>query len=551
MMATIVTGNRLWPLLLLLFPLTISAFFLETAINNGAYFSRDNALKTGNGKPEAKALYECFAGSETLHAHPVEGVVVRNRPDTQPTLALALYSGTACTRTRGKARPALPQVMMLLDPNRIRGVHVVSLKAYGIAPMCNSWQGVKIQEELKPGGALHGLDPKQLPGSLVHWDQNGFRTVEQNAIKWINAIPYEPLSAKRQTAQYLREVVEGHVNPEIAADPKNVEMKALIKSLNTFLGISGDAVFNAPFPMEFLPHLRLNIDDGYDLSERTWQSGGPRAENMPFIRHTYEKNTQPAPLMWSLGDLIGNDKITLEDIRSLKVPMEQMMLSFNRVVDTKENKRAWYHKFEALMEVHLQVLANAWRTFWAWQKANSEIEAARQGIRGPSQDQNASGNRDTSNNQGMNTGMGQGVSGAQATSENQAEQAVDQLGPIRVEIEEEEVPQGSNNNVDVEGQSIIRDVQAENSPLGLRSGVSEFFGDQSDRSGSEKYLDTDFKFDAGMASMYDIESPENVAQGNRDHLAVNEEAKEADIAQDEEGSDNSATLTVNKKRKDT
>lgn len=66
------------------------------------------------------------------------------------------------------------------------------------------------------------------------------RSVEPNAIKWIDAIPYEPLILKRQISQYLREVVEVHVNPAIAASPTSVGSKVLMQNINGFLGITGD-----------------------------------------------------------------------------------------------------------------------------------------------------------------------------------------------------------------------------------------------------------------------------------------------------------------------
>ncbi|KAF3309378.1 hypothetical protein TWF173_010920 [Orbilia oligospora] len=418
---------------LLLLPLirTASGFYLEAAVSQGAYFTRPYPLKSGNGKPEVKGLYECIRASDLLLSNPTEGIAVWNRPGSQPTLAVALYYGSSCSKSHiGKAKP---RVMMLLDPDRIRGVHVVNFNVYGISPECKSWQGVRIREELRFGGALYGYDPSKLrPGSIVHWNEAGIRSIETEAIKWINAIPYEPLTSKRSISQYLREVVETHVNPEVAMDPVREDTKIVMRNINGFLGITGDAIKDHPLAKEYLPQLKLEIDDGYEPLIVATEGLGSNIQIGEVGPAVAEQSKKINPLIWNLEALIANKRATAEDIANQEIPMGELLDSFNLVPDTPSEKRGWYLRFESLMTYNLQVLANAWRIFWAWERAQNELNLARQGVRvgagGMSQTEvlDLNGSQNTGRRQ---NGRNQNVASAQGMTS--------QLDPNRVEIEEE------------------------------------------------------------------------------------------------------------------
>ncbi|KAF3249383.1 hypothetical protein TWF128_007814 [Orbilia oligospora] len=334
-----------------------SGFYLEAAVSQGVYFTRPYPLKSGNGKPEVEGLYECIRASDLVFSNPTEGVAIWNHPGSQPTLAVALYYGSSCSKARiGKAKP---RVMMLFDPDQIRGVHVVNLKA-----------GVRIREELRFGGALYGYDPSKLrPGSIVHWNEAGIRSIETEAIKWINAIPYEPLTSKRYISQYLREVVETHVNPEVAVDPVREDTKIVMRNINEFLGIIGNAIKGRPLAKEYLLQLKLEIGGGYVPLLAATERLGSNIQVGEVGLAVAEPRKKINPLIWNLEALIANKRATAEDIASREIPMGELLDSFNLVLDTPSEKRGWYLRFESLMTYNLQVLANAWRIFWAWERA--------------------------------------------------------------------------------------------------------------------------------------------------------------------------------------
>ncbi|KAF3263822.1 hypothetical protein TWF217_003529 [Orbilia oligospora] len=308
-----------------------SGFYLEAAVSQGVYFTRPYPLKSGNGKPEVEGLYECIRASDLVFSNPTEGVAIWNHPGSQPTLAVALYYGSSCSKARiGKAKP---RVMMLFDPDQIRGVHVVNLKAYGISPECKIWQG------------------------------------ETEAIKWINAIPYEPLTSKRYISQYLREVVETHVNPEVAVDPVREDTKIVMRNINEFLGIIGNAIKGRPLAKEYLLQLKLEIGGGYVPLLAATERLGSNIQVGEVGLAVAEPRKKINPLIWNLEALIANKRATAEDIASREIPMGELLDSFNLVLDTPSEKRGWYLRFESLMTYNLQVLANAWRIFWAWERA--------------------------------------------------------------------------------------------------------------------------------------------------------------------------------------
>ncbi|KAK6338489.1 hypothetical protein TWF730_002552 [Orbilia blumenaviensis] len=490
---TPITHNPIWTMLSLL-PLlqATSAFYIEAAVGSGEYFSRAHPLKIGSGKPEFKGPYECGLTGEIfrLSEQPVDGVAVWNRPDSQAILALALYTGLSCNRSRG-THGQRPKIMILLDPNRIRGVHVVSFQQYELSAVCKSWQGVSIQEEMKVGGALHGYDhPKLLAGSLIYWDDAGIRTIELDAVKWINAIPYEPLTLQRQISQYLREVVEVHVNPRLAVDSKYSGAKILMKSINGFLGIDGSEIRDPPFLKEYLPQLKLDVDDSYESFKTV-----PGSMNSDGFGRGDPRNTQSAPRKPQLIqgiDILGQDNAGIDDIRRKKIPINEIIKSFNKVPDKLEEKRAWYRGVEARMAYNLQVLANAWRTLWAWEKANSELATTRPENVGLRQSAGLTGRQDSS--VGQRTEQARGMSGLQGAPRDVAGLITNRLDPNRVGAQEE-VERVQINRKDAQGIESgileisddedlpevpqfmhgIQDIDAQSSG----SGVSDFFGDVS------------------------------------------------------------------------
>ncbi|KAK6351962.1 hypothetical protein TWF718_005110 [Orbilia javanica] len=483
----LITNSLSWILFLLL-PLigTASAFYLETAVGNGGYFTRPYPLKGGNGKPEVDGLYQCIPGSDILRENPIEGVAVWNRPGSQPTLAVALYQGTNCAKVRGTKSKL--RLMILLDPNRIRGMHLVNLRAYGISPQCQSWQGVRIQDELKLGGILYGYDnPKLVPGSLIHWNEQGVRTTEPDAIKWINSIPYEPLTSKRQIAQYIREVVEVHVNPEIAADPANADAKALMQNINGFLGISGDTIKDPPMAKEYLPLLKMDVGDSYEPLKTVKDMLSGEAQTAKVGSGLTEATKYAGLSTQGLDVLIENPKSAAQTTPNREAPIGELLRSFNQVAEIPGEKRAWYQGLESQMTENLQVLANAWRILWAWEKANNELSI---GIwRG-------------SNNRGQNPTRAQEAIGVQRMAGSQAKVVANRVEPNYVEIEDEvenigeqgvnagrgqdvgnQVYEIIDESVEPEESGLILDEIPEEyrlglaSPPALRTGVSNFFGD--------------------------------------------------------------------------
>ncbi|KAK6499444.1 hypothetical protein TWF506_004073 [Arthrobotrys conoides] len=498
----LVTNNSPYiPLILFLLVHAVSSFYLEAAVSRGTWFTRPYPLKTGIGKPDVDDLYKCVAASDLLRGEPMEGIAIWNRPYSQPTLAVALYYGGSCTRTL--AGTARPRILMLLDPTRIRGVHVVSLKAYGISQECKSWQGVRIQDELKEGGLLYGYDSSNLsPGSIIYWSEEGVRSLWLEAIKWINAIPYEPLNSKRQISQYLREIVEAHVNPEMAVDLGRQDTKVLIRNLNGFLGISGDDIKEPAVAKENLPYLKLDVDDSYEPLQTTSEmlGGNVQAPKVGPGAATKKKSNSLIP---NLEDLM-EDKTTIDDITGRRIPMKGLLDSFNHVPDNPDDKRGWYQRFEFQMTHNLEVLANAWRIFWAWEKAHSELNIGRQGLglggagqvgtRDLSRSQNPSRGE---NDRSQNMASAEGITSTQDTRKRRGNIAPGQQDPRRVEIEEgtrgnkyRHEGEGGSQNLRGSLYNVVNDGFNEapddgNSPVGMRSGVSDFFGDMPEPVGLE------------------------------------------------------------------
>ncbi|KAF3103040.1 hypothetical protein TWF594_000982 [Orbilia oligospora] len=197
-------------------------------------------------------------------------------------------------------------------------------------------RGVRIREELRFGGALYGYDPSKLrPGSIVHWNEVGIRSIETETIRWINAIPYEPLTSKRYISQYLREVVETHVDTKVAVDLVIEDTKIVMRNINEFLGITGDAIKDRPLAKEYLPQLKLEIDDGYVPLLAATEGLGSNIQVGEVGPAVAEPRKKINPLIWNLEASIANKRATAEDIANREIPMGELLDSFNLVLDAQ------------------------------------------------------------------------------------------------------------------------------------------------------------------------------------------------------------------------
>ncbi|KAK6526517.1 hypothetical protein TWF694_005100 [Orbilia ellipsospora] len=361
-------------------PQLIPAFWFEAAFGKGAFFSRSSALKMGSGKPETRDFYSCGRMGELYLSHPVDGVVVWNRPGSFATLAFALYYGRDCIRVRG-GFSAHPQVILLMDPLKLRGIHLADIQALGIQPECKSWQAVKVTAEVQAGGALHGLDPQRLPGSIVYWDRQGIRHVKRDGIKWINAVAYEELNERRSIGMLLRDVLERYLHPDLAAHPGAKGTKKLMEYVNTKINILGDELYTPPIGGLWESDMTLPVNDTYDVIV-----SGPPVDRQPPA-------TDPAPA--TIPDksgarykMRGASWLDIQDldltntrtethkpelIANRPVLKSALVRSFNRVPDRPEDKLLWYKLLEAQMVYNLKTFGTAARILWAWQKAWGEL----------------------------------------------------------------------------------------------------------------------------------------------------------------------------------
>ncbi|KAK6359999.1 hypothetical protein TWF696_001120 [Orbilia brochopaga] len=359
------TSWLLVPLLtsFLLYTPTVHGFWQDSLVRREEDVDRRETISNTQGRAEDKRPYYCKQAGVPYNRSPVDAVVVWNRPDSFVTLAFALYFGRDCTATRSRTQKALPQVVMVMDKRRLRGLHVANLVELGISPECKSWQAVKVQEELLPGGSLAGLTPEELPGSVVYWDGNGERQVALNAIKFINAIEYERLDRRRSIGHFLRAVLEMEIGSGGPNAPVPEDLQAAVENLNEQLGVpSGAEIWNPP--VDSLPggaeDLQLGVDDGYV----------PRA---PPLRPELENRLAQA---LNVGAIDGS--MTLQEIVDQPVPMDELLESFDDVPDLPAAKELWYRRIEARMMFNLRVLTNSWRILWAWQQAREEVLAEQQ-----------------------------------------------------------------------------------------------------------------------------------------------------------------------------
>ncbi|KAF3906756.1 hypothetical protein AA313_de0204150 [Arthrobotrys entomopaga] len=374
-------------LLLLCLPQPTPAFWFEATIGKGSFFSRPSALRVGSGKPEGLSYYTCGRMSETYLSHPVDGVAVWNRPDSFPTLAFALYYGRDCIRVRG-GFSAHPQVMLLMDPGKLRGIHLANVEALGIQPECKSWQAVKVSREVQPGGALYGLEPQSLPGSIVYWDRQGIRHVKKNGIEWVNAIAYEGLDVRRSIGMLLRDTLERYLHPDLAGHPGAAEMKKLMADVNSKVGVLGDEFYVPQIGGLWEGNMTLPVrGDTYDVVVEKLPGGeepqrqGPAPNSAPFVipdkAGTKYKTRGRSWLDIQDLDLtnIRTSTHNPEFVANKPVLKSALVRSFNRVPDRPEDKLLWYKLLEAQMTYNLRMFGTAARILWAWQQAWGEMHA--------------------------------------------------------------------------------------------------------------------------------------------------------------------------------
>ncbi|KAF3902181.1 hypothetical protein ABW21_db0206989 [Orbilia brochopaga] len=351
------TSWLLVPLLLLSAP--CSHAFWHDSLPHISRVERE-PISSNQGRTEDTTPYYCKTAGVLYGKSGVDAVVVWNRPDSFVTLAFALYYGRDCTATRARGQRALPQVIMVLDKSRLRGLHIANLANLGISPECKSWQAVKVQEELLPGGALAGLNVEELPGSVVYWDADNNRQVVWDAIKFINAIEYERIERRRQIGHFLRAVLElevGFGTPD-APEPVPEDLRRSMELLNTQLGLpSGAEIWNPP--VDSLPggaeDLQLGVADGY-------------VARAPLPHPDLENRLARA---LNLGAFDGS--MTLDEIVNQPVPMDELLDDFDDVPELPAAKELWYRRIEARMMFNLRVLTNCWRIWYAWQQARDQV----------------------------------------------------------------------------------------------------------------------------------------------------------------------------------
>ncbi|KAJ6260775.1 hypothetical protein Dda_5004 [Drechslerella dactyloides] len=343
--------------LLLLFPSFIHGFWQESLIDSEE--SRQEVAGFNQGKSEELKAYDCKQAGPAYARSTVNGVVVWNRPDSFVTLGFALYYSRDCTAMRGKNK-ARPRVMMIFDTTRLRGMHVANLMRLGIQSECKSWQSVKVQEELLPGGSLAGLKPEELPGSVIHWDESRTPHVIRNAMTFINAVDYERFTRRRAVGNLLRAVLEKEIwfNAPDAEIPE--DLGNMIEGLNQQIGVASSEIWDPP--VSSLPggadDLLLEVNDGYVA-----KAPPPRPPADDLLATAL-----------NLGVLDGS--MTLDEIINQPIPMDDLLESFDAVPDQPEAKELWYRRIEARMMFNLRVLTNSWRILWAWQQARAEQASA-------------------------------------------------------------------------------------------------------------------------------------------------------------------------------
>ncbi|EWC48373.1 hypothetical protein DRE_02142 [Drechslerella stenobrocha 248] len=202
-----------------------SAWWESWAVGGGSLWFGSRLRKYAARTRETTRYGECVRTTSTSFYTPMDAAIIWNRPDEPAAEAIAFYLTRNCDTRTVKSVPKLSAIMVL-DRNRIRGLHLATFRALRqLAPRVkarvlslpvNSFHGVRVADEVAPGRPLAGIPAEELAGSVVYWDEAGVRRVWRQGVQWENAAQYEGLQEKGMIQLFLREVVEAAANPEQA-----------------------------------------------------------------------------------------------------------------------------------------------------------------------------------------------------------------------------------------------------------------------------------------------------------------------------------------------
>ncbi|KAF3929250.1 hypothetical protein AA313_de0205505 [Arthrobotrys entomopaga] len=224
----------------------------------------------GEGRGPFDQIGECYPSPWGSQREPLAGAVVWNRPNEVATLALAFYANPTCGAELKTASKRAPLAVMVLDKSLLRGLHAANFKALETGTVhprigevrTRALRAIKVEDEVKRGGILHGIPVQDLPGSLVFWDTSGRRHVKKQGVRWMNGISYEKLESAMSINLLLREVIERFVNLPKPLTPKDIQnVMEIEKYLNEQVGVPGDKLV-AP-PRNRSVDYTLPIDDSY------------------------------------------------------------------------------------------------------------------------------------------------------------------------------------------------------------------------------------------------------------------------------------------------
>ncbi|KAF3909822.1 hypothetical protein ABW21_db0203002 [Orbilia brochopaga] len=248
----------------------VAAWWDAVADNNGVHWYGRKRV-TINGVTRGQTTFgECIGVGDVATRTPLDGMIVWDRPEEPATMAIALYGDTRCGLFLNSVTRSRPIGAIVLIRDYLRGLHLADFKQLdALTPKprlrttnTKSWRGVRVEDELGPGGLFAGVNLDELEGSIYWWDELGNRSYLPNALAWFNGIPYEPLQDPRYIQMFLREVLESAVNPLA----RNGDLSAeLMKIINGAVGIYGNELYLPPPDPE--TNLQLNQElqaPGYD-----------------------------------------------------------------------------------------------------------------------------------------------------------------------------------------------------------------------------------------------------------------------------------------------
>ncbi|KAF3154893.1 hypothetical protein TWF569_010514 [Orbilia oligospora] len=102
-----------------------------------------------------------------------------------------------------------------------------------------------------------------------------------------------------------------------------------------YQGITGDAIKDRPLAKEYLPQLKLEIDDGYVPLLAATEGLGSNIQVGEVGPAVAEPRKKINPLIWNLEASIANKRATAEDIANREIPMGELLDSFNLVLDAQ------------------------------------------------------------------------------------------------------------------------------------------------------------------------------------------------------------------------